>query len=418
MNKPILIYTVDTFPIGGGFNETELEQIHHYFEQIYVITSNFINPQIINFKQNVRTVFFKKENAFFEKIKYAFLTLTLSYFYSDIFHYIKTNHKPPSLKIIKDIVYSLTIAHKLRNEIKNNILKNSSPDQKIVLYSFWFNDMAIGLGLLKKYDINHAKLITRAHGSDLFHYAQESNFHPFRFFYFSIADMIISVSKAGQDYLSKRYHFIKMPKIIQLYLGSINQKERMENKMFDTEKLIIYTCSAATELKRIMFLPEILTSVSHKNIFWKHYGGGDLLNSLKARAEQRLSKKTSIHFEINDWIEQKEILNTMIELKPDFLLNISKSEGVPVSMMEAMSLGIPCIGTNVGGVSELIVDGVNGFLLKSNPSPIEVAEKINDYINLSNQKKSEMRINAYNTWNSKFNAEKNYTKFVEEILAL
>ena len=30
-------------------------------------------------------------------------------------------------------------------------------------------------------------------------------------------------------------------------------------------------------------------------------------------------------------------------------LNVSSSEGVPVSIIEAMSFGIPCIATNVGG---------------------------------------------------------------------
>ncbi len=41
----------------------------------------------------------------------------------------------------------------------------------------------------------------------------------------------------------------------------------------------------------------------------------------------------------------------------------SFAEGVPVVLMEAMSMGVPSISTRVGGIAELIEDGVNGFLL-------------------------------------------------------
>ena len=40
----------------------------------------------------------------------------------------------------------------------------------------------------------------------------------------------------------------------------------------------------------------------------------------------------------------------------------SESEGMPLSLMEAASCGVPAIATAVGGVPELIEDGVTGFL--------------------------------------------------------
>ena len=41
------------------------------------------------------------------------------------------------------------------------------------------------------------------------------------------------------------------------------------------------------------------------------------------------------------------------------------AEGVPVVLMEAMSMEIPCVTTRVGGIAELIEDGVNGWLVHS-----------------------------------------------------
>ncbi|WP_421285756.1 glycosyltransferase family 4 protein [Aeromonas veronii] len=47
----------------------------------------------------------------------------------------------------------------------------------------------------------------------------------------------------------------------------------------------------------------------------------------------------------------------------DLVILISKSEGLPLSLIEAMSYRKPILASNVGGVSELIDDGVTGYLV-------------------------------------------------------
>ncbi|MFR4320263.1 MAG: glycosyltransferase [Blautia massiliensis (ex Durand et al. 2017)] len=44
-------------------------------------------------------------------------------------------------------------------------------------------------------------------------------------------------------------------------------------------------------------------------------------------------------------------------------MNVSSSEGIPVSIMEATSFGIPGIATDAGGTKEIIRDKENGVLL-------------------------------------------------------
>ena len=41
----------------------------------------------------------------------------------------------------------------------------------------------------------------------------------------------------------------------------------------------------------------------------------------------------------------------------------SHHEGLPVAVMEAMTMGLPIVATDVGGLSELVVDGVHGRLV-------------------------------------------------------
>lgn len=47
----------------------------------------------------------------------------------------------------------------------------------------------------------------------------------------------------------------------------------------------------------------------------------------------------------------------------DIFVSAATSDGTPVSVLEAMATGLPCIATRVGGVPEWIEDGVNGILV-------------------------------------------------------
>ncbi len=59
----------------------------------------------------------------------------------------------------------------------------------------------------------------------------------------------------------------------------------------------------------------------------------------------------------------------------DIFVLASDTEGLPVALLEAMATGLPVIATRVGGVPELVEDGVNGFLVPPG-DPGELASAI------------------------------------------
>ena len=59
----------------------------------------------------------------------------------------------------------------------------------------------------------------------------------------------------------------------------------------------------------------------------------------------------------------------------DIFITTSVSDGTPVSLLEAMASGLPCIATSVGGIPEWITNGENGILI-----PPRVPEMVADAI--------------------------------------
>ena len=60
-------------------------------------------------------------------------------------------------------------------------------------------------------------------------------------------------------------------------------------------------------------------------------------------------------------LEQEEVIREM--QKAHIFLLPSVAEALPTVLMEAQAIGLPIIATNVGGVSEAMIDGKSGFLV-------------------------------------------------------
>ena len=59
----------------------------------------------------------------------------------------------------------------------------------------------------------------------------------------------------------------------------------------------------------------------------------------------------------------------------DVLLHASVAEGIPNVVLEAMACAVPVVATNVGGISEAVTNGVEGFLVAPR-DPVELADAL------------------------------------------
>jgi glycosyltransferase involved in cell wall biosynthesis len=78
-------------------------------------------------------------------------------------------------------------------------------------------------------------------------------------------------------------------------------------------------------------------------------------------------------------------------------------EGLGVVLLEAMSHGVPVIGSNVGGIPDIITDGENGFIFPCEDDRL-LAEKIMVLLEDSFLKE-QFRIAGYRTVRIKFSWE-------------
>lgn len=223
-------------------------------------------------------------------------------------------------------------------------------------------------------------------------------------------DNIYPCSDHGTDYLRKRFPQYKQ-KVHTRFLGTIDHGEK--EYLFNDKCYEIVSCSTVTKVKRLDLLINALSQIKAIPIKWTHYGDGILMDEIKKMAKDKL--RDNIQYEFKGNVSNTELMKQYQDKNYYVFVNVSSSEGIPVSIMEATSFGIPCIATDAGGTKEIIRDKENGVLLSQNITANELTKKITDFCKLDSYQYKKNRNDARYFWNKKFNADYNYQKFINEI---
>lgn len=398
LKKTIYVFT-SSFPCdehGETYLWDELSYLAKAFDAVYFLPQNgsvaikslpencfVIPPPIIN-KQ---------------KVSISILLKAIKWVFSDFNLLVKQK------LVSKLCIYNYSLLKQLivKANYYSSIIKNT-PSENVYLYAYWFSDYATIAALVKQ-TLLQSIAISRAHGFDVFENQTEYKFIPFRKLQFKYIDCVFSVSKAGANHLKKNNPTYGK-KIKSSYLGTLNDTNQI-NPI--SEKFQIASCSIIRDVKRLHLMVDILKHIKIP-VTWHVIGNGPDFENL-----QRLVTVLPNHIEVVFYglLSKKEIDLFYKTTAINLFISLSSSEGLPVSMMEAQSYGIPIMSTDVGGCNEICNDET-GFLIDPDFDARDVSDRIREF-SYSNKNTHEFHQKCKQYWEMHFNANVNYKEFTSSI---
>lgn len=392
-----LILFTNNFPYGirekWKIDEIDLLSLHFDLIDIVpfkgheIINLNITQYKNINFYQPLSSL----------PIKLNYRTLLFSLFSRNIFYYILE-----LIRLIKIRPSKNNLIKFLNSIEKSRIILNSEYFKKLlclnnsdtILYFYWGVGASEVIPFLNVKDFK--KVVVRLHRYDLYEYENE-NYIPFRKHLLNTKIDILPCSDDGLKYLKSKYPNHKA-NIVTQRIGVKNPYKKLD---FSNKKTLrIVSCSLLVPVKRIdkMIRAASLLSIPFE---WKHIGFGELHDVLE---KQIIELDLSNKFQLVGKIDSDLIFEYYLENNFDIFVNTSKSEGIPISIMEAFAIGIPVIATDVGGTSE-ILDSRCGTLLNKSFEDFELTKAIEEYYFLSNSEKIQKKNSSYSTYINKCDIE-------------
>ncbi len=178
-----------------------------------------------------------------------------------------------------------------------------------------------------------------------------------------LANIVVANSQASAEFCSKIY---KNRKYEVIYRGvEVEKINKIKPKILFKNNFIILYAGRLIDGKGVGDLIKAVLKI--KNNDWQLLIVGD---GPKRKEWEKMSN-SQIKFlgqKTND-----ELIGIMKGC--NLVVNPSYTEGLPTSMVEASICGIPVIASDVGGTKEIVINGVNGYLVK--PKNVdELSEKI------------------------------------------
>lgn len=232
-----------------------------------------------------------------------------------------------------------------------------------VLYCH-FGDIGVVALRLKKLGLITGNLVTVFHGFDITK-SIEKHGHSIYSDLLSEGDLFLPISARWQDRL--------------IELGAQSGKVKVHRMGVDCDKFVFkarslgknetiraVTVARLVKKKGIEYSIRAIAKLIHKGypIQYKIIGGGPLWNRLHALIQET---GCSEHISLAGACSHEEVVRVLEQAHVLLLTSVKdeegNEEGIPVSIMEAMAMGIPVLSTHHSGIPELVEDGVTGVLV-------------------------------------------------------
>lgn len=399
-----LVIITNHFPYGGEFISGEIEYLSKEFDEIMLVPLRFKGPRINLFPKNVFTD----------------PSLALANMPDN-----SSRHLQVLGRSIRRLVYAIGAINQGwpgNSEIKRNgplkkwlwqyIINISdsfavlqwakTQKQPDIAYTYWLGASAIAL----RHAWPNAIIVSRAHGYDI--YPEQSGLSELPFHDLAILsyDKIFCVSRHGQHYLSSRYHSQKN-KIYYARLGvdDVGGLAKPPNN----KAIKIFSVSSVDVNKRVERIAQAVEYIAQHgiNVSWVHAGDGPGMSRLLAYVRTMCA---NAHVSLLGQVPQEQIYDQLLNGRFNVFVNQSLSEGVPVSIMEAQSVGLATVATNTGGTPEVLC--AEGNILH----PVhESIAKLADHIIIASHYSADAAIRRRAVWAKLYNSNLNYRNFASAL---
>jgi N-acetyl-alpha-D-glucosaminyl L-malate synthase BshA len=258
--------------------------------------------------------------------------------------------------------YELALASKMVSVVKNEKL-----DLLHVHYAIPHASAAYMAKQILKTEGIYIPVITTLHGTDITLVGKDASYEPVVTFSINQSDGVTSVS---EDLKRETYQFFKItneieviPNFIDLEKFKKQKKDHFKKAICPQGEALVVHTSNFRKVKRIKDVVDVFYNI-HKEIPAKllMIGDGPERNKAEKQAHD-LGIATDIRF-----LGKQEAIEEVLSVADLFLMP-SEKESFGLAALEAMACEVPVISSNTGGLPELNVQGVTGFL--SNVGDIE-----------------------------------------------
>lgn len=188
--------------------------------------------------------------------------------------------------------------------------------------------------------------------------------------------MMISVSKIFTVSMEQKNNLenstFRYPKICQVFNGTVVQPIT-NRQYFDTKELKLIMVARFTEEKNHLMALDLIEELKIRgiSISLTLLGDGplspDIQDRIKSKSLNNEVKLVGFTRNVQTWLDQSDVL-----------LITSKTEGMPMNMLEGMVRGLPVISTAVGEIPRLIAESKCGETFASLEELIELVIKVTD----------------------------------------
>jgi glycosyltransferase involved in cell wall biosynthesis len=286
--------------------------------------------------------------------------------------------------------------------VANWAKRRSAPD---LAYTFWLGATTVGLRTAWP----SVPIVSRVHGGDLYSEAHGWTSLPQQRRALDSANLIASVSQHGHRYLQEKFP-LSGPKLATRRLG-IPPTEMTVGRSESIDGIRLLSVSSIDANKRVDLIAEVVHELGRLGckVTWTHLGTGPD----RAHVERMLADPPrTVAVRFPGQVSVAEVHRELASGDGVFI-NLSLSEGAPVSLMEAQRAGMPVVATRVGGTPEVAPANLNELV-----DPTDSVASIARAVMRAAARPSSERAERRDYWARHFNADMNYEAWALELHSL